>query len=299
MDLKIYTDLSILPSVIDFNFEELRSEIEARLVKYNNLVVTESDIKNAKSDKANLNKLITVIEDRRKEIKKQCLEPYNDFEKKCKELVSLIKAPINKIDVQIKEFDEIKKQKKYDELKICFDNYIGDMADIIEFEKILNPKWGNVTAKIDVLKAEIENNIDRIKKELETLNTEYADKSYKAAVITEYCKEYSMSKALIYAAQLKYNEEKQKKALEKKKSETVQSKIDSASTDHEAVNSQNEPDKISVCQKSDQIIMAGLEDDVQQDPTGSVSFTVTCTRSQLIALRDYMKKNAIVFKVIK
>lgn len=235
MDLKIQTDLSSLPSVIDFNFEELKSEISERLEYYNNLVVTEDGIKNAKSDKANLNKLITAIEDKRKEIKKQCLEPYNDFEKKCKELVLLVKVPIDKIDIQIKEFEDIKKQKKYAELKDCFDNYIGDMADIIQFDKILNPKWGNATVKIDTLKAEIEDNIDRIKKELETLNTEYADKSYKAAVISEYCKEYSMSKALIYAAQLKYDEEMQKKLLDKKKSGTVQPKIDSASSDHEAV----------------------------------------------------------------
>ena len=64
------------------------------------------------------------------------------------------------IDNQIKEFENIKKQEKYDELKFCFDNYIGDMADIIKFDKILNPKWGNATAKIDTLKAEIEDNIE-------------------------------------------------------------------------------------------------------------------------------------------
>lgn len=225
MDLKIQTDLSILPSVIDFNFEELKSEIEARLVKYNNLVVTESDIKNARSDKANLNKLIAVIEDKRKEIKKQCLEPYNDFEAKCKELISLVKAPVIAIDTQVKEFENIEKEKKYNELKSCFNNYIGDMADIIDFDKILNPKWGNTTLKIDVLKAEIEDNIDRIRQELETLNKEYADKPYKAAIISAYCKEYSTSQALVCAAQLQREEEIQKKVLEQKKPETVKTEI--------------------------------------------------------------------------
>ena len=269
MDLKIQTDLSTLPSAIEFNFEELKSEISERLEYYNNLVVTEDGIKNAKSDKANLNKLITAIEDKRKEIKKQCLEPYNDFEKKCKELVSLIKAPIDKIDTQIKEFEDIKKQKKYDELKSCFDNYIGDMADIIQFDKILNPKWGNATVKIDALKAEIEDNIDRIKKELETLNTEYADKSYKAAVISEYCKEYSMGKALIYAAQLKYDEEMQKKLLEKKKSESVKPKIDSAN---------------SACQTVKQ---------AENDPIIGGGFVIKCLKSKLILLKKFISENEI------
>ena len=269
MDLKIQTDLSTLPSVIEFNFEELKSEIKSSLVKYNNLVVTENGIKDAKSDKAKLNKFITVIEDKRKELKKQCLEPYNDFEKKCKELVSLIKAPIDKIDTQIKEFEEIKKQKKYDDLKSCFDNYIGDMADIIQLDKILNPKWGNATVKIDTLKAEIEDNIDRIKKELETLNTEYADKSYKAAVISEYCKEYSMSKALIYAAQLKYDEEMQKKLLKKKKSETIKPKINSENSNCEAARQ------------------------VESNPMIGGGFVIKCLKSKLILLKKFISENEI------
>lgn len=235
MDLKIQTDLSVIPSVVEFNFEELKIEIENNLVKYNNLVVTEDGIKDAKSDKAKLNKFISVIEDRRKEMKKRCLEPYNDFESKCNELVKLIKAPVDKIDTQIKEFEEVKKQKKYAELKACYDNYIGDMADIIEFDKILNPKWGNVTVKIDTLKREIEDNIDRITQELETLNTNYEDKPYKAAVISEYCKEYSLSKALIYEAKVNREYEMQKKILEKKKSESVQSEINSADSIQETV----------------------------------------------------------------
>lgn len=225
MDFKLQTDLNTLPSVIEFNYGELKAEMTERLKYYNNLVVSENSIKSAKADKANLNKLIAAIESERKEVKRRCLEPYNDFEAKCKELVMLVKAPVVAIDNQIKEFENIKKQEKYDELKFCFDNYIGDMADIIKFDKILNPKWGNATLKIDTLKAEIEDNIDRIKKELETLNTEYADKPYKAAVITEYCKAYSTSQALVYAAQLQREEEMQKKVLEQKKPETVQQEV--------------------------------------------------------------------------
>ena len=225
MDLKMQTDLSIIPSVIEFNFEELKNEIESNLVKYKNLVVTEDSVRQAKSDKADLNKFITALEDSRKEVKRRCLEPYNSFETKCKELVCLVKTPVAAIDSQIKEIENIKKQQKYDELKSCFDNYIGDMADIIDFDKILNPKWGNTTLKTDVLKAEIEDNIDRIRQELETLNKEYADKPYKAAVISAYCKEYSTSQALVCAAQLQREEEIQKKVLEQKNPETVKTEI--------------------------------------------------------------------------
>ena len=266
-------DLNTLPSVIEFNYSELKAEMTERLKYYNNLVVSENSIKSAKADKANLNKLIAAIESERKEVKRRCLEPYNDFEAKCKELVMLVKAPVVAIDNQIKEFENIKKQEKYDELKSCFDNYIGDMADIIKFDKILNPKWGNATAKIDTLKAEIEDNIDRIKKELETLNTEYADKPYKSAVITEYCKAYSTSQALVYAAQLQREEEMQKKVLEQKKTQPVQQEVVQTVS---ASQSQQPKEQLGTC-----------------------AFRVIGTYNQIKNLRKFMVDNGIKFETIK
>lgn len=281
MDFKLQTDLSAIPSVIEFNFEELKSEITERLEYYNKLVVTEDGIKQAKSDKAKLNKLITVIEDERKETKRRCLEPYNGFETKCKELVMLIKAPVAKIDSQIKEFEDIKKQQKYDELKSCFDNYIGDMADIIKFDKILNPKWGNSTSKIDTLKAEIEDNIDRIRQELETLNTEYADKPYKTAIISAYCKEYSTSQALVCAAQLQHEEEMQKKVLEQKKMETVHQET------------------IQTISNSETVQPESTKSHKSEERVGTCSFRVIGTYKQICNLRKFMEDTGIKFEAIK
>lgn len=273
MDFKLQTDLNTLPSVIEFNFSELKAEMTERLKYYNNLVVSENSIKSAKADKASLNKLISAIESERKEVKRRCLEPYNDFEAKCKELVMLVKAPVAAIDTQIKEFEDIKKQEKYDELKSHYDNYIKDMADIIQFDKILNPKWGNATLKIDTLKAEIEDNIDRINQELETLNDEYADKPYKAAVISEYCKEYSMSKTLIYSAQLKREYEMQKKVLEKKEPETLPPN-----------NNQTIPES---------------QIDKPKEQLGTCTFRVIGTYMQIKNLRNFMVDSGIKFEVIK
>ena len=277
MDFLVKTDLQSFPKSIDFNFTEIKSELEEKLVKYKNLVVTEDGIKAAKADKAKLNKLAAAIEDKRKEVKAICLAPYNDFEVKCKELVSLIKAPAVAIDTQVKEFENIEKEKKYNELKAYFDENDKELSEIVDFDKILNPKWGNVTQKVDTLKYEIGDTIDRIREELATINEQFAEVPYKSAVISEYCKKYDLSKTLVYAAQLKKDAEIQERAVSRNP----------------------EPEKIEASQKTTQTVIAGIENAGPQEPTGSVSFTVTCTRSQLIELRDYMKKNAIAFKVIK
>lgn len=277
MEFLVETDLQSFPKSIDFNFTEIKSELEEKLVKYKNLVVTEDGIKAAKADKAKLNKLATANEDKRKEVKAICLAPYNDFEVKCKELVSLIKAPAVAIDTQVREFENIEKEKKYNELKAYFDENVKELSEIVDFDKILNPKWGNVTQKVDTLKYEIGDTIDRIREELATINEQFAEVPYKSAVISEYCKKYDLSKTLVYAAQLKKDAEIQERAVSRN----------------------SEPEKIEASQKTTQTVIAGIENAVPQEPTGSVSFTVTCTRSQLIELRNYMKKNAIAFKVIK
>lgn len=271
MNLEIQTDLSVIPSVIEFNFEELKAEIQNSLVKYNNLVVTEAGIKEAKSDKAKLNKLITAIENERKKAKRLCLAPYNSFEEKCKELVMLIKAPTVKIDGQIKEFEEIKKQEKYSELQRFFDEESKGLSGVVTLEKIIDPKWGNSGMKISTLKEEITDELDRIKNDLSAINKQYENSPHKAAVTLEYCKKYDLGKTFVYAAQLEYEARMQaKKAAENTQKNT----------------SENTQEIVPETSRTD-----------EREITGT--FKVICTKNQLIALRDFMKENQIQFEVVK
>jgi len=70
MELVIYSpkDDEFLTN-INFNYDELKQELAVRLDKYRNLVYSEDSIKEAKADRATLNKFKKAIEERRKEIK--------------------------------------------------------------------------------------------------------------------------------------------------------------------------------------------------------------------------------------
>ena len=273
MELTITTDLKSIPAEIDFNFEEIKSELADNLTYYNNLVIAdESGIKAAKSDKAKLNKLAEAIDSKRKEIKSVCLAPYSEFETKCKELVTMIKEPVNAIDKQLKEFDEIRKREKYEELTEYFTSEVGELSELVTLDKIINPKWGNVGLKTDALKIEIGDTLDRIKTDLNTINQQYSNVPYKAAIISEYCKEYNLSKTLVYAATLDYQAKMQEKALQKAEPEPTTNAETATPT-------------------------APKMETVEPLITGA--FEVTCTRSQLIALRDFMRSNAIKFYAIK
>ena len=95
MEFVMGNSLETLPKTIDFNFEELKGQLAESLALYTGLVVTEDGIKGAKEDRAKLNKLREALENKRKEVKRECMAPYTDFEAKVKELVGLIDQPGN------------------------------------------------------------------------------------------------------------------------------------------------------------------------------------------------------------
>ncbi len=288
MELVVETDLSVLPQKIEWNFDDLKAQISPKLDYYNNLVVTEDGIKAAKSDKAKLNQLVKAIEDKRKEIKRTCLAPYEAFEVQCKELVGMIQAPIAAIDTQIKVFDDARKQDKYNQLRQAFDDYVTEqeLREFIRFDEILNPKWANVSQKTENLKLEITDHVDRIKAALNAIRTQYADKPYLSAIISEYQKRYNLTSAMQYAETLRQREESERKRKEQQENERRKQET-----------AQPEPKSEPV---PEQVAVTAPRETVTTPPQiGSAAFLATCTREQMIALRDYMKSAGIAYRVLK
>ncbi len=270
MEFKIITDLSVLPQVIETNGEELKAWLTEKVQSYNSIVVTPETIKAAKDDKAKLTKLRTALEERRKEVKRQCMAPYEDFERKYKELLALIDEPIGKIDTQLKALDEQEQQEKYNRLKGYFDNCMVSSLDVpidVNFDRILNPKWKNKTMKEDALEKEIWDTLCRIKADVEELNSYYTGSPHYTAIMNTYVQGYDKACALAYAAALIQQEQRRQTpppAYEPTPEPTVQ----------EPVQPQNEPRITGV-------------------------FRVTGTKQQIIALRDFMLANHIEFQIVK
>lgn len=154
MELKIFSPSEDgFVKAILWNNEDLKKELAERLEEYKGLVYDETQVTAAKADRAKLNKLVDALEAKRKEIKKQCLAPYEAFEKQVKELIELINEPIALIDSQIKNFEEEKRSKKADEIRACWD---GMAAEFPPYEMIFNPKWLNASTSLKSIKKEME-----------------------------------------------------------------------------------------------------------------------------------------------
>lgn len=168
MELKIKE--ITFPEVIEFNFDELKQEIESRVSMYTNLVYTDEQIKQAKSDRANLNKFVKALSDERIKMKKQCLKPYEGFEAKVNELSKIVQEPIALIDKQVREYEEQQKKAKLEKIKEYYSGIENPDLQWLELSAIYNEKWLNASVSMKSIQEEINSRLEQIEKDFETLS---------------------------------------------------------------------------------------------------------------------------------
>lgn len=130
---------------ISTNFAEIEANLKEILANYKGIIVTEDTVKESKKDIAELRKIRTSIDDKKKEIKKVWNQPYTEFENKCKELMALVDEPINEINNQVAIFEQKKVDEKREHLNSLYSENIEEYAEYIPFESALSDKWKNVS----------------------------------------------------------------------------------------------------------------------------------------------------------
>lgn len=290
LELRMDTDLqTALPSEIGFNFEELKSELAERLEHYNNLVVTEDGLKEAKSDRAKLNKLRTAIDSRRKDIKKEYMKPYTEFEGKIKELTLLIDQPIKAIDTQLESYEERRKQAKLERIKEAYDVTIPSaVKEIIPLERILDQKWLNATTSAKSIGEDLENWAKRVSADLLALDT--VEEAYQAAVREKYIATLDVSASLAHMDSLKAAEEAFRARAEEKKAREQE---EMARAVEKAAEAKSEP---QAAQPEPQEYPDDSEPATEKLYALRLEFHVT--RDQALALREFLDTQKISFKKI-
>lgn len=221
MELIMTTDLEkSLPKAIDFNHEQLKTELSEKLGYYNSLVVTEDSIKGAKSNKSNLNALRTALEDKRKSVKKECMKPYDAFEMKIKELVGMIDEPIRAIDGQIKFFDDAKKAEKQAGIELFYSSNIEELSELLPLSKIWNDRWLNATFKMPEIEDEITKEIFKVKNDIGIIKAMRLE--CEQHMFDTYLRTFDMSAALAEKTRFEEQQKRLKEYEAVKKKEPVQ-----------------------------------------------------------------------------
>ena len=208
MNMEIRINELSLPEKIIFNYEELKEGISAKVAHYKNLVYTDDQIKEAKEDRANLNKLKKALNDERIRLEKEYMIPFNTFKAQLNEIIKIIDEPVTMIDSQVKEYQENKKEEKRKEIESYFDSVKEKLPDEIGLEGIFNTKWLNESASMKSVKKDIDDIVCKIQADISTIN-DLGELSFYA--LEKYFKSHNLNDSILFA--------KEQIELEKKKAE--------------------------------------------------------------------------------
>lgn len=299
-------DNGVFLQKIGWNKEQITSTVENIISQYTGLTYTEEQIKEAKKDRAILNAMKTDISNRRIQVKKELMAPYNVFEAEVKEVVAMIEKPIEMIDKQLIEYEEKQKEEKKNELESFFNENVGGLEGSLTFDMIFKLKWLNKTSSLKSCKDEIIKEIETANNDLMYIDSNIPEK-YAAYARDFYLrKNRNLSTVLREVARM---EEIDRKAEEEKvaKLEAEKSRRDQ----EEALKVQNEV-KSESFQESNNTIKEDKKEPVQREKEECMthnehskdhidekiykaSFTIYGTKSQILSVRDFMDANNIEY----
>jgi hypothetical protein len=159
-DLEMQITNQSLP-VIQFNFDDIKTKLQATVSQYSGLIVTDDTLSVCKAKQGELASLRTKIDKYRLEKKKELLVPIDEFEGKCKELIKLVENAEKPLKEGIAVFDNMKRETKRQEA-------IGAIAESVAAHGLTEKyakqitvidKYMNLTAKTSDVKEDVEQRV--------------------------------------------------------------------------------------------------------------------------------------------
>lgn len=262
--------------VIEQQLAQIKEQVTERVETVTSLVVTEDTVKAVKKARAELGAEFKSWEEKRKEVKKAVITPYEKFEEVYNDCISNSYKTADKLLKQrIDEVENELKSKKAAEVKSYFEEYLASKdIDFITYEQA----GINVTlsASLKNLKEQAKAFIDRIVSDLALIET-FTD--LKAEILVEYKKSLNVSDAItgvkarakaVQEEQARQEAEAEKRASEAQRVEAIKAAIPEAPAAVEAPTEQTAapaPEK-KYC----------------------IRFTVKGTKEQLIALKKFLNE---------
>lgn len=259
-----------LPSAIQFNYDELKNALTEKCHEYEVMVYTDDQIKIAKSDRANLNKLKKALNDERLRREREYMAPFTEFKDKINEIISIIDKPASLIDARVKEFEQKKKDEKKEQIAQLFAEF--NFPDYITLEKVWNDAWLSSSCSLS-----------RVKEDFKTI----AFRDEKAVVMLKALPEYSFEALEYYKKCIDVTQAIEKATeysrMEKAKKAAAEKKVADTQVGEEIPMSDPEPEKV--------------EENTEEEHFW-VSFKAYLTAKEATELRAFFDYNKIKFEAI-
>lgn len=165
-ELTVRVQHPTIPPII-WNEDEVRRNIDEKLAKYAGRVYTPESIKDAKTDRAEVNSWDKQLGAAVTAAKKLYMKPLEDFQQSIKEMQSHCKEISSAIDAQVKAVEQAEKEEKASTLKLIYRDNIGELESLIPFERLLNTRWLNKTFDLSDAKKALCQSIENVRSDLD------------------------------------------------------------------------------------------------------------------------------------
>lgn len=252
------------------NALQIKELVKNSIPKYDVINYTESNIDQAKKDKALLNNAAKSLNTKRIEIEKEWMKPFTEFKTIIADTVSLISECSGKIDSVVKQSEEKERAQKKLEIQKY---YVAKNFELVDLDKIFDAKWLNKTEKLKSIYLAIDEQIARIKDDIKTLEAIGEDVELLKAL---YLDTLNINTTIQYANTLRANKERAKEA------------------EKATINTDVPRQVLPV----EQATVQPKQQDKQVELL-TRAFRVTTSRENIIALGNYMTANGISFEKIE
>lgn len=283
-----------LPDVIAFNYEEIKNELAERVHIYETVVYDDTQIKQAKADRADLNRFKKALNDERIRREKEYFKPFEDFKNKINELIKIVDKPCEVIDKQIKAYEEDVKVKKREEIEAHFEELknteVTAPPDWLTLDQIFDDKWLNASVKMSAIVVSIRDTIDRIKNDLVTLAS---------------LPNFGFEATEVYKSTLDINraiqEGKRLEEIQRRKEEAERMRAEAEAKAREELEQTAAQEEVTptACQPADPVEVWEEEEPAANEelPTW-VNFSALLTVNQAAMLKIFFEDHGIQFKAI-
>ncbi len=279
MEIQVYnpTQAQPLPAV-KWNYNEVRQWVVDGLQAYKGRVYTNDTITEAKKDRASLNKLATAIDEKRKEMKAMYLAPYEQFEKEAKELISMIKTVSAEIDAQVKAYEEFRKQEKQQFIEEqIYKPLIGNLAELVPYKRLHNPKWLNVTTSVSEIGDDMARTVEKIESGLKAIDQLNLEADIAERVKSVFLQNFDLAAAI----------------AEKDRIEAEREKMARYRAAQQAQVTEAAPQAINAPVEEEKPTQPAQQPTAEEEKLLTVEFRIRVTKAQLDGLGAYMKANGI------
>ena len=254
---------------------DVKSFVEQLKGYYQDVKFDENTLKEAKEEKAKINKFKSEVADYRKDIIKQWKEPVDNFEKSAKEVESLLTETYDIINNQVSAYDNQKKQEKENNLRDYFKELQeSTRIDFVTFENAnLNI---TLTATEKALKEQLRVFFDKIKTDLEIIDT----MENKLEILAEYKTNLDLKKTILIVS-----ERKKREAEELKRQQGLAKQREEEKQVATAENLSNEDEIIAPKE---------IKQEQEEEKKYTMTFKVFGTMEQLKELKEYLKERKLI-----